>query len=125
MNSVTHSYNLPFSYLYKKIGIGCLVIGLLLLLYRKDIALIIINISFFFINFSSEKLENNRIFKVRYQTLKTTMITLSILLISLSILSSINPNNPISSLNSIWILLMVNLLYFFFFFQFYRFKIKE
>lgn len=121
---VTHSYSLPFTFGYKKVGYFLLFIGLFLIIIAKDNSYLLLNISLFIVNFSNEKIENRRIFNVRYQSLKVTVLTIIIMLISLSILSRFNPDINRYDIEPFKILLLINILYFLFF-QFYKLKIKE
>jgi len=119
-----HDYNVPFSFGFKKIGYILIIIGLFLVIIGKDDSMILLNASLFWVNFSQEKIENNRIFRVRYQSLKMTIFSLAFVLLALSILSRLISDVNKYNIEPFKILLFINILYLLFF-QFYKLLIKE
>jgi len=101
-----------------------MAVGLLLIVIGKDDSLILFNFSLFWVNFCKEKFENNRTFRIRYQSLKMTLYSMVYPLLSLSLLLRFASGSHKYNLEPYFILLLINLLYFLYF-QFYKFFMKD
>ncbi len=119
-----HDYQVPFPSGSKKTGYFFMVVGLLLIVIGKDDSMILFNFSLFWVNFCKEKIENNRTFRIRYQSLKMTLFSTVSLLLSLSLLVRFASGSEKYNLEPYFILILINLLYFLYF-QFYKFFMKD